>query len=554
MDTWSALSDLLLLLAGAFLLGALAERLRQSAILGYLLAGMLLGPHGFGLVAQSENVALLAELGVALLLFSIGLEFAWSRLKRTGTAALAGGAAQVTITILIVVAGAAIFGRDLRVAFVLGSALALSSTAYVLRILANRAQLDSSHGRLSISVLLVQDLAVVPLLLIVSVLRSGAGPAEALLAFAKLAGFAVLMVLGFLLLFNIVVPRLLGTEVLQRNRELPLLLAVTSGLGSAVTAHALGLSPAIGAFLAGMLLAESPFATQVRADVSALRTLLMTLFFGSIGMFGNPQAIVEHAGPVLLLVAGVVVAKSGLVFLALRLFRNPARSSLAAGFCLAQVGEFSFVIAGMAHGTLLDDQLFQIVVSVTILTLFATPYLTRAAPALAGLLMRTLGDSDTSAAEPTGSEAPRGHVLVIGFGPTGQAVARTLLARGDHVHVIDLNPRLIELAKRSGYEAHLGDAEDPDVLEHLAVARALAIAVTTPDPDSARRMIEQIRAMASCARIFVRSRYHRQSRMLEQAGAHVVVDEEEQVGQALAKAFAAELDRLKANEVPPARS
>ena len=119
---------------------------------------------------------------------------------------------------------------------------------------------------------------------------------------------------------------------------------------------------------------------------------------------------------------------------------------------------------------------------------------------------------------------------------------------------IDLNPRLIELAKRSGYEAHLGDAEDPDVLEHLAVARALAIAVTTPDPDSARRMIEQIRAMASCARIFVRSRYHRQSRMLEQAGAHVVVDEEEQVGQALAKAFAAELDRLKANEVPPARS
>jgi len=535
MDAWGALADLLALLVGGFLLGALAERLRQSAILGYLLAGMLLGPHGVHLVSRTANVALLAELGVALLLFSIGLEFSWSRLKRAGGSALAGGGLQVALTILMALLVALLAGLDLRVAFVLGAALALSSTAYVLRILANRAQLDSEQGRLSIGVLLVQDLAVVPLVLVVSVLRCGEGTGAALFALARLVGFAVLMVVGFLVLFHFLVPRLLGTEVLRRNRELPLLLATVSGLGSAMAAHALGLSPAIGAFLAGMLLAGAPFATQVRADVSALRTLLMTLFFGSIGMFGDPAAIASNLGTVVLVVGCVLVVKSGVVFLALRAFGNPPRASLAAGFSLAQIGEFSFVLAGMAHGTLLGDRLFQVVVSVTIVTLFATPYLMKAAPALADRLLSFLRSAPAQDSAAAGDDAPQGHVLVVGFGPTGQAVAAALHRRGDQVHVVDLNPRSIEEARRLGYHAHHGDGCHPDVLEHVAVTRAVAIAVTVPSPDAARRVIEQVRALVPCPRVFVRSRYHIYSRMLQQAGAHVVVDEEEQVGRALAK-------------------
>ncbi|MHC4161847.1 MAG: cation:proton antiporter [Planctomycetota bacterium] len=544
MDAWGALADLLALLVGGFLLGAVAERLRQSAILGYLLAGMLLGPHGIHLVSQTENVALLAELGVALLLFSIGLEFSWSRLKRTGGSALAGGGLQITLTILIALLVALLAGLDLRVAFVLGAVLALSSTAYVLRILAVRAQLDSEQGRLSIGVLLVQDLAVVPLVILVSVLRGGDGTGAALSALALLVGSAVLMVVGFVVLFHFLVPRLLGTEVLRRNRELPLLLATVSGLGAAMAAHALGLSPAIGTFLAGMLLAEAPFATQVRADVSALRTLLMMLFFGSIGMFGNPAAIASNLGTVVLVVGGVLVVKSGIVFFALRAFGNPPRASLAAGFCLAQIGEFSFVLAGMAHGTLLDDRLFQVVVSVTIVTLFATPYLMKAAPALADRLLSFFRSAPAQDSAAAGDDAPQGHVLVVGFGPTGQAVAASLHARGDQVHVLDLNPRSIEEAWRLGYHAHHGDGCHPDVLEHLAVARAVAIAVTVPSPDAARRITEQVRALAPSARVFVRSRYHIYSRMLQQAGAHVVVDEEEQMGRVLAKEVTEALARL----------
>jgi len=528
------------LLAGGFLLGALAERLRQSSILGYLIAGMVLGPHGLRVVPQSATVALLAELGVAMLLFSIGLEFSWSRLRRTGGAALWAGAVQVALTVVLAVVAGLLTGANPRVAFVLGAALALSSTAYVLRVLTNRAQLDSERGRLSVGLLLVQDIAVVPLVLVLSVLRTGEGPAAAVLALGRLLALSALLVGGFFVLFHVLVPRLLGTEVLRRNRELPLLLATASGLGAAIVAHSLGLSPAIGAFLAGMLLAESPFATQVRADISALRTLLMMLFFGSIGMFGDPAGIARELLPVGGYVLAVVTCKALIVYLALRLFRKPARVSLATGISLAQIGEFSFVLADLARGSLLDERLFQAVVSTTIVTLFATPYLIRFAPAIADRILRK---APAPATAPEGTQA-RGHVVVIGFGPTGQAVARALHSRGDSVHVLDLNARSIEEARRLGYHAHHGDAAHPEVLQHVGVERAVAIAVTLPDPEAARTVTEQVRAMASCARVFARSRYHIHGPRLQQAGAHVVVDEEEQVGRALAEALLSELDRL----------
>ena len=446
------------------MLGAVAERLKQSAILGYLAAGMLLGPHALNLVAGGEQVTLLAELGVALLLFSIGLEFPWSRLKRAG-AALAGGGLQLALTIAVGAGIALALGEGGGEAFVLGAMLALSSTAYVLRILSRRAAIDSPHGRLSIGVLLAQDVAVVPLVLVASVVVEGESLGPALLSLGRLAGFALLLVVAMWVLFHVVAPRLLGTEVLRQNRELPLLLAITSGLGSAIAAHQLGISPAIGAFLAGMLLAESPFATQIRSDVSAMRTVLMTLFFGSIGMLGNPAWIAAHLPLVLGLVLGVVLLKSLLATAALRLVRSPGPSALAAGVCLAQVGEFSFVLAEMTRGSVLDDETFQLVVSVTIATLALTPYLISFGPWLAARLGAARGRREDAAA----ATAATGHVLVVGYGPTGEAVGRRLRDAGREVHVVDLNPRLVERAQAHGHVAHLGDATHPEVLEHAAV-------------------------------------------------------------------------------------
>ncbi len=543
MGTWTVLGDVLLLLTGGFLLGALAERLRQSAILGYLAAGMLLGPYGLHWVETREEVSLLAELGVALLLFSIGLEFSWSRLRRTGAAGLGGGSLQVVVTVLLGGGLLALFGMEPRTAIAMGAILALSSTAYVLRVLASRAEIDSLHGRTAVGVLLAQDVAVVPLVMLVSVLGGGGSGGEILMELGQLLGFALLLVLAIWVVFTHLVPRLLGAEVLRRNRELPLLLAVASALGSALGAHALGLSPALGAFLTGMMLAGTPFAPQVRADVSALRTLLLALFFGSIGMLGDLGWIAGHPLQVALFVGGAVIGKGLVVTLALRVMRVPWPSALAAGIALAQIGEFSFVLADLSRGNLLDGDLFQLVVSVTIVTLALTPYLVAGAPRMAAWLTRRRGHPAPSAA-PGDEPDAGGHVLVIGFGPTGQAVADALAQCMGDVQVIDLNPRLLAEARRRGYRTHLGDAAHPEVLEHAAVQGAVAIAVTLPDPTAARRAIEHARALAPGARIFVRARYHIHVDGLRQAGAHAVVDEEEQMGRALASELVGELEGL----------
>lgn len=542
MGSWTTLGDVLLLLTGGFLLGAVAERLRQSAILGYLAAGMLLGPHVLHWVETQEEVTLLAELGVALLLFSIGLEFSWQRLRRTGAAGLLAGSLQVVLTIAIAAGALVSFGMGLRAALAMGAILALSSTAYVLRVLASRGEIDSPHGRMAVGVLLAQDVAVVPLVMGVSLLAGGGSGGEMLVELLKLLGYALLLVLAIWLLFTHVVPRLLGAEVLRRNRELPLLLAVASGLGSALGAHALGLSPALGAFLTGMMLASTPFATQVRADVGSLKTLLLVLFFGSIGMLGDPAWIVAHVPLVLLFVTGTVLGKGLVIMALLRLIRTPLPTALAAGLALAQVGEFSFVLADLSRGSLLDDEFFQLVVSVTIVTLALTPYLVAGGPRLVALWTRRRGVT-VPAEESGGDESPRDHALVIGFGPAGQSVAFALAGYLPEVEVIDLNPHLLAEARRHGYRTHLGDATHPEVLEQAAIHRALAIAVTLPDPDTVRRVVEQARALSPGARVFARSRYRRHAESLRSAGAHAVVDEEEQVGVALAAKLVEELER-----------
>ncbi len=540
MHAWDFLANMLLLLGGGFVLGALAERLKQSAILGYLAAGMLLGPHALNWVGSADDVELLAELGVALLLFSIGLEFPWSRLKRSGPALAAGGL-QVTLTLAVGAGLALAMGLGGVQAFTLGAILALSSTAYVLRLLTRQAALESPRGRLSIGVLLAQDVAVVPLVLIVSVLMEGKSLGPAMLSLGRLFGLALLLVIAFRILFHWAAPKILGTEVLRNNRELPLLLAVTSGMGSALAAHAIGISPAIGAFLAGMLLADSPFALQVRADVSALRTILMTLFFGSIGMLGDPVWIASHLPLVIALVLGVILVKAFVATAALRMFGSPTGPALAAGIGLAQVGEFSFVLAEMSRGTILDAGTLQLVVSVTIATLALTPYLIQWGPKLATRLAGgSMARGAASDAESTEGQV-EGHVVVVGYGPTGEAVGRRLQGTGLDVYVVDLNPRLVQRARSHGLHAHLGDATHPDVLEHVSVDTARAIAVTVPDPTAARRTVEQVRALALGARVFVRARYHLHRNALAQAGAEIVVDEETLMGEALADVLATAL-------------
>ena len=555
MDFWPLLFDIGALLGAAFVLGALCERLRQSALLGYLLAGMLLGPNALDVVSTSKGVEGLAEVGVCLLLFSLGLEFSWPRLRGLGATALGGGALQVGLTLIVVSALGAVAWLSLHTAIVIGAAFALSSTAGVLRVLTARSEIDSVHGRHALGILLFQDLAVIPLVLLTSFLGESGSDSAALWNLGRTGVMLVLMVAAFYVAFNYVVPRVLLATSTLRNRELPVLFAVVGALGSIYAAHEIGLSPAVGAFIAGMLLGGSPFATQVRADLSVLRTLLVTVFFSSIGMLANPAWIVENAGLTVAVAATVIAVKTAVCMAALRLMRQASHSSLATALCLSQVGEFAFVIADTTRGKLIDDELFMVVVSTMMVTLCVTPSLVAWAPRLAGSILQPLAKLGFVTGPLSGTEADReprsGHVVLIGYGPAGQRCGAALRDSSILVSVLDLNPSLAERAEGDGFEAHVGDATHSDLLDHLHVRSAAAVVVALPDPRTAEKVVQAVRCQAADVSVVVRARYHRHIHVLEPAGASAVVDEEQEVGNLLGKQT---LRTITSSEMPERQS
>ncbi len=544
MELWTGLLDVLILLLAAMVLGGLCERLKQSAILGYLLAGTLLGPNALDLMPNHEAVATIAELGVALLLFTIGLEFSWRRLRGIGAIGLGGGALQVLVTTVAAGGVCALMGLDARPALAIGTMIALSSTACVLRLLVSRAEIDAVYGRYALGILLLQDIAVVPLVLIVTVLGNEGTVAQFGWETGRAIWAAAILVGALHLLLKYVVPILLSTEEAARNRELPILLAIVTFGGAAWVAHGLGLSPSLGAFLAGILLAESPYATQVRSDVAPLRTLFVTLFFSSIGMVADPTWALNHWALVVVSVAAIVLGKAAVVCGVACLFRSSVGHAVATGICLAQVGEFSFVLAKVAQqGELIDNDLFKLIVSVTIATLFLTPYMVAAAPRLAavtaklsarkGLAFHATGEPSTD----TDSDLSD-HIVIVGFGPAGQRIAEALTEEHkSHLVVVELNRKSADVARTYGLRTYMGDATRPEVLEHLRVVTARAVVVTVPDPTSARQVIEGVRSMSPDTPILGRARYHRHRSELLRAGACAVIDEEEEVGLRMASAL-----------------
>lgn len=530
---WPLLTKLFLLLLAAYAAGILAQALRQSAIVGYLLAGSVVGALLFG----EEMVSTVAELGVALLLFSIGLEFSFKHLKSMGRNLLSGGALQVLIT-LILFAGLMRFFIPTAGAVVVGCAFAASSTAIVLRVLLDNARMDSNRGRMSLGILLMQDLAVVPLVLLVSLMGEAGSFLSVLLRIGKVIASAGGLVLIFYLLFYRAIPWLLRKRGLFTNRELMILLAILSAMGAIGGAHAVGLSPALGAFLAGMLLAESPFATQIRSDIDAIRTFFVVLFFTSIGMLLDLRWLAHHLHLVLPAVLFVFVLKATVITIILKMLRVGTRIALSTGITLGQVGEFAFVLvaAGQEAGIVSPD-LFAGVVSVTMLSMFLAPYMAGyAEPLTERILARFASRRDSAADSARDEPASCKKALIIGFGPAGKKVAGMLKTIDVVPEIIDLNPAAIESAAREGVVIYLGDATKLDILDHAGVRDAAVVIVTVPDSRIAATTIRMIRTLNPRAMIAARGRYHIHNASLMEAGATLVVDEEQLVGEGLAKA------------------
>jgi CPA2 family monovalent cation:H+ antiporter-2 len=540
MDIWLVVMELVMLLGGAFLMGAMAQRMGQSPIMGYLLAGTIVGPLLFNRTAVNQ----VSELGVALLLFSIGLEFSFKQLMKMGRMAFGGGTLQVVSTILTVTL-ITVSMTNLPRALTLGAIVAMSSTTMVLRLLVDRVEIDSIKGRTCLAILLLQDMAIVPLVLMVSFFTPAAAEMSIGLHIIQVSLSVFGLAAVFYLLLYHLAPALLSETKVFANRELTVLLSIVVGFGAAWAAHKLHISPALGAFVAGMLLGESPFATQIQSDIGSMRIIMVTLFFASVGMQAKPMWFVTHLHWIALVAVSVLILKTGIIYSVGRLFSLENRQALATGITLSQIGEFSFVLAATARrGGVLTPDIVDLIVSVIIVLMFITPYLIANADAMADRLLALIFRRKTLSAgpSPSGNSEPVNRVLVVGLGPAGRQVVQTLIGQRLQPVIIDINPKSREYARQQDLDIHLGDAGHEEILMHAGLAEACMAVVTIPDPRSAVRIVEMIRQLRPHVLIAARCRYNRHVFDLQQAGADIVVDEEITVGNSLSQQI---VDHLK---------
>ncbi|MCP3983002.1 MAG: hypothetical protein GY723_01360 [bacterium] len=529
MDDSLLLFEVILLLALAAAGLALFERLRLPSIAGFLLVGAIAGPGGLGLVADPERVRILAEIGVVFLLFEIGLELPIERLRDLGQTALVVGGLQVGITMALVTGCAVLMDVSWTHGIVFGALLAMSSTALVMRLLADDGQIDAPHGQLAVSVLVFQDLAIVPMLLIFPLLGAGAdlGPMDILASILRMVGALALV----LFIARLGVPRILNRVAVAGSPDLFSFLALLIVLGSAFIAKELGLTLAVGAFLAGVAATSSPYASQLFSEVVPLRGILLGLFFTAVGMLFEPRVLVEHSGPILLYLLATLILKTGIIAAASSLLLGRSlRIGLLAGLALSQTGEFSFVLAEVAsQADLLDDAMHQIVLAGSIFSLIISPFIVRASPRLADGVIRLVGREEVEVHEPDNEiddTHAQGRVIVIGFGPAGQTLTRLLRSLDIHYLVMDTNARAVRDMQARGENILFGDATRPTVLERLHITRAQMVVVAISDPLATRRIVSRIRLVAPDTPVLARTRFVEEVDRLDAAGASEVVAEE----------------------------
>jgi CPA2 family monovalent cation:H+ antiporter-2 len=503
-----------------------AAWLRVPSIVALIASGVVAGPSGFQLVTSQANVDVMAEVGVALLLFTAGLEFSLTELRRMWRSIIPSGLLQVGLT--IAVAGgvvAVLFGGSFTRIVVVGLFVALSSTAVVLKELARRNLLHSPYGRVGIGVLLLQDLVVIAVLASAPALFGNVDPAA---ASSRSVGSALLNLAvvggGVLLLGRVVLPWLLHLAA-SLSREAFALSVLLASVGTAYLAAALGLSMAAGAFLAGLILAEGEFSHQVHADVRPLRDLLASLFFISIGMLLDLDSMLPLLPIVLAAALAIVTVKSAMATLAVTLSGAPLRVALATGIALAQVGEFSFVLGRAAlEGGVITTPWWQVLLGASVVTMALTPGMIGAAPVLAARWAGRRGSMTDSLGHTR--ETLRDHVVILGYGMGGQLLARSLAELSVPHIVLELNGATVRSAREGGVNIHYADVSAPEPLEAAGVARAAAVVVVISDPDASERAVRAIRLLSVSVPIITRTRYRLEAERLTGAGATLAVAEE----------------------------
>ena len=525
---YEALKDIEILFGLALVTVVLFRRLRFPSIIGFLVTGILAGPYALAFIKDTHKVEQMAEIGVVLLLFTIGIELSLKELMRIKHLVLWGGGLQVLVTILAVTAAGAAFGYPVAQAAFFGFLVALSSTAILMKLLIDSGQADSPHGKMAMGILIFQDLCIVPMMLATPLL---AGRGEGIQGILILTAKAVAVVLAAHYGARFLVPWIFKQVVRVRSRELFILTIIFIGLGTAWLTALAGLSLALGAFIAGLAISESEYSHQALSDIIPFREAFMSLFFISVGMLLDPAVVVKHPLLIFSLVVTILAVKTLITTGAAMALGVPMRIAIIAALSLAQIGEFSFVLsqAGVEFG-LLTPEIYQIFLAASIATMGLTPLCLKYASPVADYFVRILPHDWTKGKGVLSRhEKPvlmNDHVIIVGYGVNGKNLARVLnKLKIQHV-VIDTNPFTVKKEAKTGQHILFGDASKPEVLEQAQITGAREMVIAISDAAASRTIASLARQINPSIHIIVRTRYLLEVEPLYKLGVNEVVPEE----------------------------
>lgn len=518
----------IVLLVSAFSVFIL-QKLKLPSIVGFLISGVIIGPNGLAFVHDTREIETMAEIGVVLLLFAIGIEFSLSRLIKMKRTVIGGGTLQVFLTGTLTAIFALLWTANTKQAIFMGFLVALSSTAIVLKIISERGELDSPYGRFVVGVLIFQDLCVVPFMLLAPALR---GAAVDITAISLNILRAAIIVITVLVGAKWIVPMVLRQVVRTRNRELFITTIMLFCIGIAVLTSKFGLSLALGAFLAGLIISDSEYAYQAISDIVPFKESFMGLFFVSIGMLMDTNYLLSHASTVALAVIMILIVKIASGTFSAAIIGMPVRASLQGGLNLAQIGEFSFVLALTGKSlNIIDEDIYQLFLSSSVITMVMAPFALKYSSDISvwvtsrNLLARLAKIHESSAHMPHAVKK-HGHVIIIGFGLNGRNLARVLKASEIPYVILEMNGNTVNEMKKKGEPIYYGDGTSLELLHKLGIERARILVIAISDAISTRRTVSIAKSIAPQLFVIARTRYLAELDELKALGADDVIPEE----------------------------
>ncbi|MGE5861338.1 MAG: cation:proton antiporter [Ignavibacteria bacterium] len=522
MQQFTIIRDIVIILLISIPIIYLFKKIKIPSIVGFLIAGIIIGPHGFMLISKTEHIEVMAEVGVILLLFTIGLEVSFKRLMKMKRLLLIAGAPQVVLTIIFSGLIFYLFEVNIKRSIFLGMLVSLSSTAIVLKLLSEKDQLESPHGRISLGILIFQDLAVVPMFLLLPVLS--ASESSSVLDIVRQLVFAFAAIGLIIIASKNLIPNILFQLAKLQMREVFTVGTILFLLGTAYLTHLLGLSFALGAFIAGLILSESDLSHQVTADILPLKDVFNSIFFVSIGLLLDLNFVIQYPTELTAVAAGIILLKSLIIIIIVKFIKYPLRVAFLTGLILSQIGEFSFVLIQAGKGySLIEPDVYNSFLAASIFTMIVAPFLFEITPLIAHKFGRfePVGESNKKI-----KKELTDHVIIVGFGLNGKNLARVLKETGISYLVVEMNPEIVKTEKAKGENVIYGDITREEILLAANLIKANIIVFAISDPSSTKIALKLSKRLNPSVYTVVRTKYINEIDDLTVLGADSVIPEE----------------------------